>query len=74
MLAAGMCNNTTANISDVLLVIHYFLTKEHCGPDFKIFNYVDSLLYAIDYLNAQFDPSIPYAPSFTFLKGCSLRK
>ncbi|VDN20890.1 unnamed protein product, partial [Dibothriocephalus latus] len=48
--------------------------EDHCGPDFKVFNYVDSLLYAIDCLNAQLDPHIPYAPSFTFLKGCSLRK
>ncbi|VDN13136.1 unnamed protein product [Dibothriocephalus latus] len=56
-----------------LLVFHYILTEERCGSGFKIFNFVDSLLYAIDYIDANYEPRITYTPYFDFLTGCSLR-
>ncbi|VDM02570.1 unnamed protein product [Schistocephalus solidus] len=56
-----------------LLVFHYILTEERCGSDFKIFNFVDSLFYAIDYIDANYQPRMTYTPYFDFLNGCSLR-
>nr|VZH99415.1 unnamed protein product [Spirometra erinaceieuropaei] len=56
-----------------LLVFHYILTEERCGSDFKIFNFADSLLYAIDYIDANYEPRISYTPYFDILNGCSLR-
>ncbi|VDL85615.1 unnamed protein product [Schistocephalus solidus] len=72
MVARGACLNTVENVTDNLLVIHYLLTENRCGSDFRVFNFADSLLYAIDYISATFKPRIPYTPYFTFLNGCSL--